>query len=145
MYRQRQDGIHRKLLFSQTFMRRPDPWSAATTLADSGERRVIFNAHAATTGRKELANSTVRRALLCSVSAAAGIFLLPSSAYAQSTTCSQTGTTITCVDGANTVLTASTTPGTNTVPGPGLVIVDMTTPSTTTYTASGPSATTGVF
>jgi hypothetical protein len=82
--------------------------------------------------------------LLGSVSAAAGVFLLPASAYAQSTTCSQTGTTINCVDGANTVLTAGTTPGTNTVPGPGLVTADTTTPSTTTYTATGPIATTGL-
>lgn len=94
-------------------------------------------AFAAPTNRRRLA-------LLGSVSTAAAMFLLPGSAAAQSTACSQVGTTITCTDGAVTVLTAATTPGNVTIPGPGLVTLDTTGPATTTYTASGPIATTGV-
>jgi hypothetical protein len=86
----------------------------------------------------------MRLALLGSVSTAAAIFLLPNSAAAQTTTCSQAGTTITCIDGANTVLTGTTTAGNGTVAGPGLVMIDTTTPATTTYNATGPISTTGV-
>ena len=89
-------------------------------------------------------NSSARLALLSSVSTAAAIFLLPVSAQAQVTTCSQVGTTITCVDGAATVLTATTSPTTTTVAGAGLVTTDTTGASTTTYVATGPIATTGV-
>ena len=91
-----------------------------------------------------MANSKTRLALLSSVSTAAAIFLLPTTAQAQATTCAQTGTTITCVDGTTTVLTATTTAGTTTVAGPGLVTANTTTPSTTTYVATGPIATTAV-
>lgn len=86
----------------------------------------------------------LRLALLGSVSTAAAMLLLPTSASAQATTCSQTGTTITCVDGAATVLTGTTTAGNTTIAGPGLVTVDATSPATTTYTATGPISTTGV-
>ena len=89
-------------------------------------------------------NSKARFALLSSASSAVAMFLLPGAAQAQSTTCSQLTTTITCVDGANTVLTATTDPVTATVAGPGLVTVNTTAPSTTTYTATGPISTTGV-
>ena len=89
-----------------------------------------------------MTNSPARIALLSSVSTAAAIFLLPAAAHAQTTTCSQTGTTITCVDGAATVLTATTSASTSTIPGPGLVTVDTTGPSTTSYIAAGPIATT---
>lgn len=91
-----------------------------------------------------MTNSATRLLLLSTASTAAAILLLPSAAHAQATTCSQTGTTITCVEGAVTVLTAGTTPSTTTVPRPGLRTVDATGPSTTTYVASGPIATTGV-
>ena len=96
--------------------------------------------------QKEIAmtNSKARLALLSSVSTAAAIFLLPASAQAQATTCSQTGTTITCVDGTTTVLTATTDAATTTVPGPGLVTTNTTAPSTTNYVATGPIATTAV-
>ena len=87
-------------------------------------------------------NSTMRRALLGSVSTAA-VFFMPASAFAQATTCSQTGTTITCVDGANTVLT-ETTPVTNVaIPGPGLSTVNSGGAATLSYTATGTIATTG--
>ena len=91
-----------------------------------------------------MTNLKARFALLSSVSTAAAIFLLPNAAQAQATTCSQVATTITCVDGAATVLTATTSPTTSTTAGPGLVTVDAAAPSTTTYTATGPIATTGV-
>lgn len=90
-----------------------------------------------------MANSKVRLALLGSVSSALTFIVLPNSAYAQATTCSQTGTTITCVDGPATVVTATTNPGTVTVPGPGLTTVAVAGPSTISYTANGPIATTG--
>lgn len=87
-------------------------------------------------------SSPLRLALLSSVSTASVMFLLSGSADAQSTACSQAGTTITCVDGTATVLTATTTPSNAATPGPGLVTVDTTGPATTTYTATGPIATT---
>ncbi|MFM5895478.1 MAG: beta strand repeat-containing protein [Novosphingobium sp.] len=89
-------------------------------------------------------NSKARFALLSSASTAIAVFLLPATAQAQSTTCSQITTTITCVDGANTVLTAATDPITTTVAGPGLVTVNTTGASNVAYTATGPIATTGV-
>ena len=89
-----------------------------------------------------MANFKVRFALLSSVSTAAAIFLLPAQAQAQSTTCSQLGTTITCVDGTATVLTATTTASTTTTPGPGLVTTSATGASTTSYVATGILATT---
>ena len=89
-------------------------------------------------------NSKARFALLSSASTAVAIFLLPTAAQAQSTTCSQVTTTITCVDGANTVLTATTDPITTTLAGPGLVTANTTGASNITYTATGPIATTGV-
>lgn len=85
-----------------------------------------------------------RLALLGSVSTAAAMFLVPNAAAAQATTCAPTGTTITCVDGTTTVLTATTTAGNATIPGAGLTTVDTTGPATTTYTATGPISTTGV-
>lgn len=91
-----------------------------------------------------MTNSTVRLALLSSVSTAMMICLLPGSANAQSTTCSQAGTTITCVEGPTTVLTGTASPGTITVPGPGLVTINTTAPSTIVYAAAGPIATTSV-
>ena len=91
-----------------------------------------------------MTNSKARLALLSSVSTAAAIFLVPATAQAQATTCSQTGTTITCVDGTTTVLTATTDAVTTTTTGPGLVTSNTTAPSTTTYVATGPIATTGV-
>ena len=81
-------------------------------------------------------NSTARRALLSSVSTAAAIFLLPNAAQAQATTCSQLTTTITCVDGSATVLTATTSPTNTTVAGAGLVTSDTTGASITTYVAT---------
>ena len=89
-------------------------------------------------------SSTARLTLLSSASTAAALLLLPTGAQAQSTTCSQVATTITCVDGTSTVLTATTTAGTTTVAGPGLVTANTTTPSTTTYVATGPISTTAV-
>src|SRR3569623_1968583 len=89
-------------------------------------------------------NSTTRFALLSSVSTVAALFLLPASAQAQATTCSQLGTDVTCVDGTAPVLTASSTPGIATVAGPGLVIVDTTGPATSTYSANGAISTTAV-
>jgi hypothetical protein len=91
-----------------------------------------------------MTNSKARLALLSSVSTAAAIFLVPTTAQAQATSCSQTGTTITCVDGTTTVLTATTDAATTTVAGPGLVTANTTAPSTTSYVATGPIATTGV-
>jgi outer membrane autotransporter protein len=84
----------------------------------------------------------LRLAFLSGVSTAAAM-LLPTSAAAQATACSQTGATITCVNGAATVLTATTTPSNATIAGSGLVTVDTTGPATTTYTATGPISTTG--
>ena len=72
--------------------------------------------------------STTRFALLGSASIAAACLVPAGSAQAQTTTCSQTGTTITCVDGTATVLTATTTTATSTVSGPGLVTVATTGP-----------------
>jgi trimeric autotransporter adhesin len=89
-------------------------------------------------------NSKARFALLSSASTAVAIFLAPAAAQAQSTTCSQVTTNITCVDGINTVLTATTDPITTTVAGPGLVTVNTTGASNVSYTATGPIATTGV-
>ncbi len=89
-------------------------------------------------------NSKARFALLSSASTAVAIFLIPTAAQAQSTTCSQVTTTITCVDGTNTVLTAATDPVTTTLAGPGLVTANTTGASNITYTATGPIATTGV-
>ncbi len=89
-------------------------------------------------------SSTARLTLLSSAATAAALLLLPTGAQAQSTTCSQVATTITCVDGITTVLTATTTAGTTTVAGPGLVTANTTTPSTTTYVATGPISTTAV-
>lgn len=91
-----------------------------------------------------MTTSMLRLALLGSVSTAAAIFLLPGSAQAQATACSQAGTTITCLDGTATVLTATTTAGNATIAGPGLVTVDVTGPATTSYAATGAIATTGV-
>ena len=88
-------------------------------------------------------NSKARFALLSSASTAVAIFLAPSAAQAQSTTCLQVTTNITCVDGVNTVLTATTDPITATVAGPGLVTANLTNASNVTYTATGPIATTG--
>src|ERR1700761_550344 len=89
--------------------------------------------------------TTKRRfALLSGVSTAAAMFLLPNSAAAQATSCSQTGIAITCLDGTATVLTGTTTAGNATIAGPGLVTVDTTGPATTPYDATGPIATTGV-
>lgn len=85
-----------------------------------------------------------RLALLGSVSTVAAMLLFPETAAAQATTCSQMADTITCVDGATTVLTATTNSGNVVVPGPGLTTIDATGPATTTYTASGPIATAGV-
>ena len=83
-----------------------------------------------------------RLAALSTVSAAAAMFVLPGSAQAQATTCSQAGTLITCVDGPSTVLTGITTANTTTLPGPGLRTVAVIGASTTTYVASGPVTTT---
>ncbi len=91
-----------------------------------------------------MTNTKARLALLGSASTALAIFLVPASAQAQATTCSQFTTTITCVDGTATVLTATTSPTTTTVAGPGLVTTDTTGASTTTYTATGLIATTAV-
>ena len=91
-----------------------------------------------------MTKSKVSLALLSSVSTAAAIFLIPATAQAQATACSQTGPTITCVDGTTTVLTATTDAATSTTSGPGLVTSNTTTPSTTTYVATGPIATTAV-
>ena len=91
-----------------------------------------------------MANYTTRLLLLSSVSTAVAIFVLPQSAQAQATTCSQAGTSITCVDGPTPVLTATTSANTTTVPGPGLRTVAAIGPSTTTYVATGPITTTGV-
>ena len=90
-----------------------------------------------------MSKSTARFALLSSVSTAAAVFLLPGAAQAQATTCSQLATTITCVDGTNTVLTATTSPTTTTTAGPGLVLNGGAAASTTNYTAAGTLATTG--
>lgn len=89
-------------------------------------------------------NSKARFALLCSASSAVAVFLLPTMAQAQSTTCSQATINITCVDGTTTVLTATTDPVTTTVAGPGLVTTNTTGASNVSYTATGPIATTGV-
>ena len=89
-------------------------------------------------------NSKARFALLSSASTAFAIFLSPAAAQAQATTCSQLITNITCVDGTNTVLTATTDPVTTTVAGPGLTTVNTTGVSNVTYTATGPISTTGV-
>ncbi|HEX9954220.1 MAG TPA: hypothetical protein VGB48_03275, partial [Allosphingosinicella sp.] len=88
--------------------------------------------------------SIARLALMSTVSTAAAICFLPGSASAQATSCSQTGDTITCVDGTTTVLTATASAGTVTVPGPGLVTLNAVAPSTTTYTADGAIGTTGM-
>jgi len=89
-------------------------------------------------------NSKARFALLSSVSTAIFACAVPGTAFAQSTTCSQSGTTITCEDGTTTVLTATASPGTATVPGPGLTTVNTTAPLTITYSGSVPVSTTGV-
>ncbi|UUR06976.1 hypothetical protein [Sphingomonas glaciei] len=86
--------------------------------------------------------SRTKFALLSTVSAAAAMFALPGAASAQSTTCSQSGTSVTCVDGTTTVLTATTDATTTTLPGTGLITVNTTAPSTISYTATGPIATT---
>ena len=91
-----------------------------------------------------MTNSIARLALLSSASTAVFAALLPASASAQSTTCSQVSTTIACTDGATPVLTAITGPGITVVPGAGLVAVNVTGPSNITYTSTGPITTTGV-
>ncbi|MFM5917812.1 MAG: beta strand repeat-containing protein [Novosphingobium sp.] len=88
--------------------------------------------------------SKARFALLSSASSAIAVLLTPSLAQAQSTTCSQTGTTITCVDGTTTVLTGTTDPVTTVTAGGGLVMANTTAASNITYTATGPIATTGI-
>lgn len=88
-------------------------------------------------------SSNIRIVLMSTVSTAMAVFLLPASAQAQATTCSQTGTNITCVDGAATVLTATTAGNTLTVPGQGLRTVAPAGASTIVYTATAPIATTG--
>lgn len=89
-------------------------------------------------------NSITRLALLGSVSAAT--LLVTHSAYAQSTTCTQTGSTITCTDGSTPVLTAVVSPGTTILPAPapGLTTANVTGPETIVYTATGPISTTAV-
>lgn len=88
-------------------------------------------------------NSAARLLLLGTTSTAAALLFIPTNASAQATTCSQAGTTIDCVNGGATVLTATTTPNTSTVPGPGLRTFDTTAgPSTTTYVATAPVTTT---
>ena len=123
--------------FRQNFISFTDAYLLTARLAfpyrKTTLRRGALIAVQSSTGRITLTKSPVRRLLLSSVSAAVGVFLLPASVHAQATTCSQAGTTITCNDGATQVLTATTTPGTNTVAGPGLVTIDTTTSSTTTY------------
>ena len=89
-------------------------------------------------------NSTFRLALLGGASTAAAILALPQAAYAQATTCSQTGTTVTCVDGATTVLTETLPPSAAVIAGPGLTTINVGSPATLTYTATGTFATTGV-
>ena len=91
-----------------------------------------------------MTNSATRLALLSSVSTAMIAFVLPTTAAAQATMCSQSGTTITCVDGTTTVLTGTVSTGTTTASGPGLVTTNTTTPSVISYTGTGPIATTGV-
>ena len=87
--------------------------------------------------------STFRLALLCGASTAAAVFA-PQAAYAQATTCSQTGSTATCVDGGTTVLTETLPPSTVVIPGPGLTTINTGTAATLNYTATGTFATTGV-
>src|SRR5688572_31828936 len=94
--------------------------------------------------QNHMINSPVRFALLNSVSAVMAVCLLPGSAQAQATTCSQTGTTIECVDGTATVLTGAASAGTTTVSGPGLLSSNTTAPLVISYTGTGPIATTGV-
>ena len=89
-------------------------------------------------------NSKARFALLSSASSVVAIFLLPTTAQAQSTTCTQAAATITCVDGTNTVLAATSDLITTTVAGPGLVTTNLTGGSNVNYTSTGPIATTGV-
>lgn len=89
-------------------------------------------------------NITVRLALLSSVSSAFVMCVVPGSAMAQATTCSQTGANITCVDGPATVLSGTTSTGTTVVPGPGLVAVNVTGAETITYSGTGPISTTNV-
>jgi len=89
-------------------------------------------------------NTTVRLALLSSVSTAFVMCALPGSAFAQATTCSQTGANINCVDGPVTVLGGTVSGGTTVVPGPGLVAINTTAPATILYSGSGPISTTSV-
>ena len=91
-----------------------------------------------------MTNSIVRLALLSSVPTAIFTLMLPQSAYAQATTCSQTGSNITCVDGPATVLTATASAGTATAPAPGLVVLNTTAPTTIVYSGTGPISTTNV-
>lgn len=91
-----------------------------------------------------MAKSAARVALLSSASTALMLFLAPGVVAAQSTTCSQAGTSITCVDGATTVLTGTASIGTTVVPGPGLTTLNGTTASTIIYNAAGPVSTTNV-
>lgn len=89
-------------------------------------------------------NSTTRIALLSSVSTAIVICLTPGAAFAQATTCTQSGADITCVDGTTNVLGGTVSPGTTVVPGPGLTAVNVTGPTTIIYSGSGPISTTNV-
>ena len=89
-------------------------------------------------------NSKNRNALLSGVSAAIAIYLTPGVAFAQSTACSQVGVNFTCVDGATTVLTGTVSAGTTVIPGPGLVVTNVSTPETIVYTGTGPISTTNV-
>lgn len=91
-----------------------------------------------------MTNSTARLALLSSASSAIMICLIPGTAFAQATTCSQVAANITCVEGPTTVLTGTASSGTTVVPGPGLVAINTTAPSTIVYTGAGPISTTGI-
>lgn len=100
--------------------------------------------HKAFTGTLNMAQSATRIVLLGSASTALMLFLAPGVVAAQSTTCSQTGSGFTCVDGATTVLTGSASSGTTVVAGPGLTTVNGTTASTIVYNGAGPIWTTNV-
>ena len=88
--------------------------------------------------------SSTRLALLSSVSTAIVMCLAPPAAFAQATTCTQSGADITCVEGTTTVLSGTASTSTTVVPGPGLTATNATTSSTIVYSGTGPISTTNV-